>query len=143
MSITNKPAYTIAGNKILFKDHAVVLDYDRYVGACMQDHTWYFEEFALHLAKDGSLEDHRKDLTRLGDSDDWKAVPFPFVEKNQVIFKDHKVVFDPELYGSFKEAAAYLEEMRESLTDSGSAEDHEEELDRMNNDGTWTVEKLA
>lgn len=143
MSITNKPAYTISGNKILFKDHAVVLDHDLYVNAGMQDHTDYFEEFALHLAKDGSLEDHCKDLVRLGNLGDWKAVPLPFVEKNQIIFKNHKVVFDPELYASFKEAATYLEEMRESLTDSGSAEDHEEELDRMNNDGTWTVEKLA
>lgn len=64
---------------------------------------------------------------------------------NKIIFKDHQVVCDLELYEEFSsaDAAKYLKEMGESLTDTGSAEDHEEELDRMNNDGTWTVEKLA
>lgn len=53
---------------------------------------------------------------------------------NAIHYANHSVVCDPKVAN-----ASYLAEMAESLSATGSAEDHAAELDAMNNDGSWTV----
>ena len=67
------------------------------------------------------------------------------IDKNKIIYPDHVIVFDEALVSKFKEEEfpGYMEDMVSWLTPDGSAEDHEQELDDMNNDGSWTVVKTG
>jgi hypothetical protein len=55
---------------------------------------------------------------------------------NRIIYADHEVVLDKELH---KDMPEYIVEMADDLSPNGSVSDHAEELERMNNDGSWTV----
>lgn len=59
----------------------------------------------------------------------------PKVEGNKIIFAKHVVICSPDVAD-----AEYLAIMADSLSPDGSAKQHVRELDRMNNDGSWTVE---
>jgi len=58
------------------------------------------------------------------------------MQANEIIYADHKVILDPKLHIQMPE---YLGEMAEELSLTGSAQDHIEELESMNNDGSWQV----
>lgn len=58
------------------------------------------------------------------------------LQNNQIIYSDHVVSLDPALHASMPE---YLAEMADTLSANGSAQQHDEELDFMNNDGSWTI----
>lgn len=57
-----------------------------------------------------------------------------------IIYPNHKI----ELIGKFDPdfAKEYIAEMAEGLDPNGSADDHKEELEMMNNDGSWIVHPL-
>jgi hypothetical protein len=57
------------------------------------------------------------------------------IEHNKIVYADHSVVCDLDVY-----TAAYMDEMYDALSESGSAEDHIAELEANNNDGSWTIE---
>ena len=57
------------------------------------------------------------------------------IERNKIVFADHSVVCDLDVY-----TAAYMGDMYFVLSEDGSPQDHIEELDAVNNDGTWTIE---
>lgn len=61
------------------------------------------------------------------------------IEANAIIYSDHKVVLDPALHATMPE---YIEEMASDLDPNGSARTHARELRDMNNDGSWTIEKI-
>lgn len=53
---------------------------------------------------------------------------------NKIIYNDHSVVCDPDVANE-----EYMQFMADELSVNGSAEDHINELDYMNNDGTWSI----
>lgn len=54
--------------------------------------------------------------------------------KNEIFFACHKVVCDPECAND-----DYLNEMAEEFDEDGAPEEHAEALERVNNDGSWSV----
>lgn len=57
------------------------------------------------------------------------------IVKNRICYADHNVVCDPEVYSE-----QYITEMAASLSFVARPNVHKEELRRMNNDGSWTIE---
>jgi hypothetical protein len=57
------------------------------------------------------------------------------IEHNKIVYADHSVVCDLEVY-----TPDYMQAVLELLSEDGSAEDHTDELDANNNDGSWTIE---
>lgn len=60
----------------------------------------------------------------------------PTIKDNAIMFNDHKVVLELELHVDMPD---YIHEMFGLLSADGTAEDHVNELEDMNNDGSWTV----
>lgn len=60
------------------------------------------------------------------------------IEGRSIIYPDHKVT----LIGEFDEdfAKECIADMAQTLTLDGGPRDHNEELDMMNNDGSWIIE---
>jgi hypothetical protein len=61
------------------------------------------------------------------------------IEGNKIVYADHKVVLDSNLHATMPE---YIEEMAKDLDPNGNARIHARELRDMNNDGSWTIEKI-
>lgn len=61
------------------------------------------------------------------------------IKWNSIIYTDHIVILDPELHVKM---AGYVIDMSEMLSEDGSMEDHIQQLEIMNNDGSWRVEPL-
>ena len=57
------------------------------------------------------------------------------IQANKIVYANHSVICDPDVYSS-----EYMEDMASHLSPLGNARIHEEELEDMNNDGSWTVE---
>ena len=62
-----------------------------------------------------------------------------YIINNEIHYDGHKVVLDLKLHLAMPE---YIEEMAAALYEEGSAVQHEEELDLMNNDGSWTIHPI-
>lgn len=58
------------------------------------------------------------------------------IKNNEIHFADHIVVCDPDVADP-----EYMQEMAASLSDEGSMAGHMNELEDMNNDGSWTVKR--
>lgn len=61
------------------------------------------------------------------------------IKGNKIVYSNHCVVLDIELH---KVMPTYVNEMAVDLSANGSAEQHEKELRKMNNDGSWVVTSL-
>ena len=56
------------------------------------------------------------------------------VVDNKIIYANHVVVCDPVVAST-----DYMKMMAESLSENGTADDYYEELEHMNNDGSWSI----
>ena len=59
------------------------------------------------------------------------------IQGNKILYDTHAVVCDPSVA-----SVSYMESMADSLDPNGTAGEHMDELEAMNNDGAWSVEKL-
>lgn len=58
------------------------------------------------------------------------------IDGNKIIYKDHCVVCDPNVIFD-----GYIEEMAERLSVEGDVNTHDNELQALNNDGSWTIRR--
>lgn len=61
----------------------------------------------------------------------------PRIVNNRICFLNHNIVLDPALHATMPD---YIFEIAEGLSEAGGPSDHRQELEDMNNDGSWTIE---
>lgn len=61
------------------------------------------------------------------------------IEANAIIYPDHKVVLKLALHKAMPD---YIHEMAATLSPTGDSDCHRQELEDMNNDGSWTIKTL-
>jgi hypothetical protein len=59
------------------------------------------------------------------------------IVNNRICYPDHNVVLDILLH---RQDPSYIFDMEEALTEKAGPTAHEEELEAMNNDSSWTIE---
>lgn len=62
-------------------------------------------------------------------------------KKYVIVYPTHRVRMVPGKSWSEKFRLEYLRDMKNELSENGTAKEHREELNNMNNDGTWVVEE--
>lgn len=65
------------------------------------------------------------------------------IQGNKIVYTNHKVILNISPGWSTEFVNGYLQDMCKELTANGTAEYHRKELYGMNNDGSWSVRKIA